>query len=81
MIVLPILGILGTGRSLEDTIFSQGLVGISETVMNFVDNSLDNLPRLPRLDAKECIKRSICEAHQYPEKYGTLGSGVQIFFP
>ncbi|XP_064485622.1 uncharacterized protein LOC135398124 [Ornithodoros turicata] len=36
---------------------------------------------LPRLDAQECLKRTICEAHNKPRQYGMLGQALQIAFP
>ncbi|RWS01649.1 uncharacterized protein B4U79_10666 [Dinothrombium tinctorium] len=60
---------------------TNGLVGISESIMSFVEKSVDDLPSLPRLDAQECVKRSICEAHNQPKKYGLVGLLLQLFFP
>ena len=48
---------------------------------NQVEKSVDDLPSLPRLDAQECMKRCICEAHNQPKKYGLVGLGLQLFFP
>lgn len=60
---------------------TNGLVGISESIMGWVERSVDDLPSLPRLDAQECMKRCICEAHNQPKKYGLTGLILQLFFP
>ncbi|RWS25648.1 DM4/DM12 domain containing protein-like protein [Leptotrombidium deliense] len=60
---------------------TNGLVGISESIMSFVEKSVDDLPSFPRLDAQECVKRCICEAHNQPKKYGVVGLMLQLFFP
>ena len=57
------------------------LVGVSESIMGWVEKSVDDLPNLPRLDAQECMKRCICEAHNQPKKYGLTGLVLQLFFP
>lgn len=58
-----------------------GLVGVSESIMSWVEKSVDDIPNLPRLDAQECMKRGICEAHNQPKKYGLMGLALQLFFP
>ncbi|XP_054154266.1 uncharacterized protein LOC128952837 [Oppia nitens] len=57
------------------------LVGVSESIMGWVEKSVDDLPNFPRLDAQECMKRCICEAHNQPKKYGLTGLVLQLFFP
>lgn len=57
------------------------LVGVSESIMGWVEKSVDDLPSFPRLDAQECMKRCICEAHNQPKKYGIIGLVLQLFFP
>lgn len=69
-----------TGRN-GSGFFSNGLIGISEFVMSKVENSLDDLPSLPRLEPQECMKRSICEANHQPKKYGLMGLTIQLLFP
>lgn len=54
---------------------------VSRSVMGWVEKSVDDLPSFPRLDAQECMKRSICEAHNQPKKYGLTGLVLQLFFP
>ncbi|XP_076359825.1 uncharacterized protein LOC143252091 [Tachypleus tridentatus] len=61
--------------------FSKSLTGISERVMTYVEQTLEELPSIPRLDAQECMKRSVCEAHNKPKKYGLIGILLQFFFP
>ncbi|XP_013794339.1 uncharacterized protein LOC106478346 [Limulus polyphemus] len=61
--------------------FSKSLTGISERVMTYVEQTLEELPSIPRLDAQECMKRSVCEAHNQPKKYGVIGILLQLFFP
>lgn len=40
------------------------------------------MPNLvPRMDAQECLKRTVCEAHNKPGRYGLLGIAIQFFFP
>ncbi|UXI16698.1 hypothetical protein NH340_JMT02641 [Sarcoptes scabiei] len=57
------------------------LIGVSESLMDWVERSVDDLPSIPRLDAQECMKRCICEAHNQPKKYGAVGLIIQLFFP
>ncbi len=57
------------------------LVGVSESIMGYVEKTVDDFPSFPRLDAQECMKRSICEAHNQPKKYGLIGLVLQLFFP
>jgi len=57
------------------------MVGISDSMMKWVERSVNDLPSFPRMNAQECMKRIICEAHNQPKKYGLLGFGLQLFFP
>ena len=54
---------------------------MSRSLMGWIEKSVDDLPSFPRLDAQECMKRSICEAHRDPKKYGLAGLVLQLFFP
>ncbi|CAL1300963.1 unnamed protein product [Larinioides sclopetarius] len=54
--------------SYRQSFFSNGLNSASEYLMSLVENSLEDLPSLPRLEAQECMKRSVCEAHSQPKK-------------
>ncbi|XP_013782223.1 uncharacterized protein LOC106466476 [Limulus polyphemus] len=60
---------------------SKSLTGMSEKVMTYVEDTLEGFPSLPQLDAQECMKRTVCEAHNKPKQYGVLGLLVQLFFP
>lgn len=60
---------------------SNRFMTMSESVMSYVERSLDNMPNLPRLEAQACMKRCICEAHNQPKKYGLTGLVLQLFFP
>ncbi|KAG8191318.1 hypothetical protein JTE90_006068 [Oedothorax gibbosus] len=68
-------------RSVRQSFLAGGLSGASEYVMSLVENSLEDLPSLPRLEAQECVKRSVCEAHNQPKKYGLIGLVLQLLFP
>ena len=74
------LPMLAEERQLQKFLTS-GLVGVSESVMGWVEKSVDDLPSFPRLDGQECLKRCICEAHNQPKKYGVVGLVLQLFFP
>lgn len=65
----------------RQSFFSNGLNTMSEYLMSLVENSLEDLPSLPRLEAQECMKRSVCEAHNQPKKYGLIGLILQLLFP
>ncbi|XP_035233000.1 uncharacterized protein LOC118204819 [Stegodyphus dumicola] len=67
--------------SSRQSFFSNGLNSVSEYLMSLVENSLEDLPSLPRLEAQECMKRSVCEAHNQPKKYGLIGLVLQLLFP
>jgi hypothetical protein len=66
--------------SLHDFVSSR-FTSMSESIMVWVERTLDNLPHLPRLEAQSCMKRVICEAHNQPKKYGLSGLLLQLFFP
>jgi len=81
--ILPSLyslfGLSTSGRSyngMDNEIGGEG--GIAEYIVSFIENSLDNLPNT---NGEDCVKRSICEAHDEPQKYGFLALPFQIFFP
>ncbi|XP_046910904.2 uncharacterized protein LOC124492140 isoform X2 [Dermatophagoides farinae] len=69
------------GNGSLSRLITHRLVGVSESLMGWVERSVDDLPSIPRLDAQECMKRSICEAHNQPKKYGAVGLIIQLFFP
>lgn len=52
-----------------------------ESVMSWIERSVDHLPNFPRLHPQECVKRSICEAHNAPNKYGAIGFMLRVMFP
>jgi len=61
-----------------------GLVGLQmgvEHVMGWLERSMEHLPSFPRLHPQECLKRSICEAHNDPDRHGGLGLMVRLLFP
>lgn len=58
-----------------------GLAGLSEFVMTRVDKGLEKFPSIPSLDPQECMKRSVCEAHNQPNKYGLIGLALQLLYP
>ncbi|KAK8774373.1 hypothetical protein V5799_011087 [Amblyomma americanum] len=58
-----------------------GLAGLSEFVMTRVDKGLEKFPSIPSLDPQECMKRSVCEAHNQPNKYGLIGLLLQLLYP
>lgn len=58
-----------------------GLHGRVETVMGWIERSIEHLPNFPRLHPQECVKRSICEAHNEPAKYGAIGFTLRLLFP
>ncbi|XP_015907748.1 uncharacterized protein [Parasteatoda tepidariorum] len=69
------------GLSARQSFFSNGLNSVSEYMMSLVENKLEDWPSLPRLEAQECMKRSVCEAHNQPKKYGLIGLVLQLLFP
>ncbi|KAH9406089.1 hypothetical protein TYRP_013689 [Tyrophagus putrescentiae] len=69
------------GNGSLSRLITSRLVGVSESLMGWVERSVDDLPSIPRLDAQECMKRCICEAHNQPKKYGAVGLAIQLFFP
>lgn len=52
-----------------------------DSVMGWVERSVEHLPNFPRLHPQECVKRSICEAHNEPNKYGAIGFMLRFLFP
>lgn len=52
-----------------------------DSVMGYIERSVEHLPSFPRLHPQECVKRSICEAHNKPDKYGAIGFMLRILFP
>lgn len=45
-------------------------------------NAAAKIPNLvPRMDAQECLKRTVCEAHHKPGRYGLIGIALQLFVP
>ncbi|KAG9511014.1 hypothetical protein GZH46_00433, partial [Fragariocoptes setiger] len=58
-----------------------GLHGRLESIMSWVERSVEDLPAFPRLHPQECVKRSVCEAHYQPKKYGLPGLLLQLIFP
>ncbi|XP_003742163.1 uncharacterized protein LOC100900874 [Galendromus occidentalis] len=59
----------------------RGLSGITEVVMRAVERSMEAIPSIPSLDPQECMKRSVCEAHNQPDRYGVVGLALQLIFP
>ncbi|OQR68194.1 hypothetical protein BIW11_13060 [Tropilaelaps mercedesae] len=74
----------------------RGIAGVTEYVMKAVDrknhpkdelmglldcSSIDRIPSIPSLDPQECMKRSVCEAHNQPDRYGLVGLTLQLIFP
>lgn len=58
-----------------------GLQARVEYVMGWIERSIEHLPSFPRLHPQECVKRSICEAHNDPHKYGAIGFMLRLLFP
>lgn len=50
----------------------------SESLMNFMGANLRNKIGL---DPYQCIQRTICDAHRYPDKYGLFALPFQLAFP
>ncbi len=50
----------------------------SNKVFNFMGADLTNNIGL---DTDKCLKKTICEAHKFPKKYGMMGKPFQMFFP
>lgn len=69
------------GNGTLSRLITNRLVNVSESLMGWVERSMNDLPCIPRLDAQECVKRCICEAHNQPKKYGAVGLFLQLFFP
>lgn len=52
-----------------------------DSMMGWIERSVEHLPNFPRLHPQECVKRSICEVHNEPEKYGAIGFILRLLFP
>lgn len=52
-----------------------------DSMMSWIERSVEHLPNIPRLHPQECVKRSICEAHNDPNKYGAIGFILRLLFP
>uniref|UniRef100_T1IT89 3-hydroxyisobutyryl-CoA hydrolase, mitochondrial n=1 Tax=Strigamia maritima TaxID=126957 RepID=T1IT89_STRMM len=84
----PLLGVLSmiieqhnqvqSGRSM-DGISSFMTNGLSDMLYTLADNPFSGFGI--GLDPDECVKRSICEAHNHPSRYGWLAFPFQLFFP
>ncbi|KAG0410413.1 hypothetical protein HPB47_012470 [Ixodes persulcatus] len=57
----------------------QSLLEKSHTALLKLADRMPNL--VPRMDAQECLKRTICEAHNRPGRYGIVGVALQLIFP
>ncbi|XP_077537693.1 uncharacterized protein LOC144149856 [Haemaphysalis longicornis] len=68
----------GGGDSLAVKL-AQGVLDKSHRLMLDLAGRVPNL--VPRMDAQECLKRTVCEAHNKPGRYGLLGITLQFFFP
>ncbi|KAH6925701.1 hypothetical protein HPB50_008574 [Hyalomma asiaticum] len=78
---VSVLLLLPPWESHGDRALGNGLAGLSEFVMTRVDKGLEKFPSIPSLDPQECMKRSVCEAHNQPNKYGLLGLALQLLYP
>lgn len=90
------IGVLGTlcpaMASGYDTVYARDkgvegfLIGAVQSLLEKSHRAILDMaakvPNLvPRMDAQECLKRTICEAHNKPGRYGLMGVGLQLFFP
>lgn len=85
----PLLGATSCGgpstigaRSGSDSLavkLAQGVLDKSHRLILDLAGRVPNL--VPRMDAQECLKRTVCEAHNKPARYGLLGVALQFFFP
>uniref|UniRef100_A0A6B0V6S5 Putative secreted protein n=1 Tax=Ixodes ricinus TaxID=34613 RepID=A0A6B0V6S5_IXORI len=68
-------------RGVENFLMSavQSLLEKSHTALLKLADRMPNL--VPRMDAQECLKRTICEAHNRPGRYGIVGVALQLIFP
>lgn len=57
------------------------LQGPVDSVMSWIERSVEHLPNFPHLHPQECVKRSICEAHNRPDRFGMIGLMVRLLFP
>lgn len=71
----------GGGGAGNNIVARFGLQGRVESMMGWVERSIEHLPNFPRLHPQECVKRSICEAHNEPDKYGAIGFTLRLLFP
>lgn len=55
--------------------------GRVDSFMGWIERSVEHLPNFPHLHPQECVKRSICEAHNEPNKYGAIGFILRLLFP
>ncbi|KAL1485008.1 hypothetical protein MTO96_032246 [Rhipicephalus appendiculatus] len=78
---VSVLLLLPPWEKRSDRALGNGLAGLSEFVMTRVDKGLEKFPSIPSLDPQECMKRSVCEAHNQPNKYGLLGLALQLLYP
>ena len=76
--VATLLASLANGGAIAE---SGGLQGRVEYVMGWLERSIEHLPSFPRLHPQECVKRSICEAHHDPSRYGAIGLTLRLLFP
>lgn len=51
------------------------------SMMSWIERSVEQLPSFPALHPQECVKRSVCEAHLMPHRYGALGFALRFLFP
>lgn len=78
------LASLSSGQQLVSALAAGGANGLQnrlEYVMGWLERSVEHLPNFPRLHPQECVKRSICEAHNEPARYGAVGLTLRLLFP
>lgn len=54
---------------------------IDETGFNIKWKLNEKLGEQVGLKWKPCLKKTICQAHEFPKKYGVLGTTIQFLFP
>lgn len=65
-----------------DSLAVQLVQGVLDKSHRLILDLAGRVPNLvPRMDAQECLKRTVCEAHNKPGRYGLLGITLQFFFP
>jgi hypothetical protein len=75
-------GLLGPSQKLvQFAASSGGIQSRVEHMMDWLERSIEHLPNFPRLHPQECVKRSICEAHNEPNRYGAIGLALRLLFP